>query len=383
MGGRGGERQRKRRRRPRTGLRIPRRLAGRAQRPLVPGRVGRDVLGAGGAAGRGRRHRVAVAGPDVLGHRPAVDRCPGGGPRPLRRRLDPGVCRRHLVAVRAGRRPAGPDHRRGRRDGLGGGLDLRSGPGRPADGQLRRVHRRPGRHPGPAHPLLPGHDRLPGRSAAAGDHGGGGGPGSRAAVRHRPRAAGPLLRAGRCRGGRAGHAGRPGRHRAGRGGRRGRPATGCPVSGGPTGLLHQVVRFLLGSCLGLAVDLAVFQAAVLLGATPGVANAISSGCAVVVVYLFVTKYAFSAERSRTSFLLFVGWYVTSIVIFSVLIEVLHGATGWLPFVCKLVSLPLSFAANFGASKVLFGRRGDGPATPAGGSGHRPAPTTPPARHPAA
>ncbi|TWH74208.1 GtrA family protein [Modestobacter roseus] len=155
------------------------------------------------------------------------------------------------------------------------------------------------------------------------------------------------------------------------------------MSGGPTGLLHQVVRFLLGSCLGLAVDLAVFQAAVLLGATPGVANAISSGCAVVVVYLFVTKYAFSAERSRTSFLLFVGWYVTSIVIFSVLIEVLHGATGWLPFVCKLVSLPLSFAANFGASKVLFGRRGDGPATPAGGSGHRPAPTTPPARHPAA
>jgi putative flippase GtrA len=133
------------------------------------------------------------------------------------------------------------------------------------------------------------------------------------------------------------------------------------MSGARRGLVHQVVRFLLGSCLGLAVDLAVFQAGVWLGATPGVANAISSGCAVVVVYLFVTEYAFSSERSRTSFLLFVSWYVVSIILFSVLIEVLHGATGWLPFVCKLVSLPLSFAANFGASKVLFRQR-----RPAGG-----------------
>jgi putative flippase GtrA len=154
------------------------------------------------------------------------------------------------------------------------------------------------------------------------------------------------------------------------------------MSGGPKGLLHQVAHFLLGSCLGLAVDLAVFQTGVVLGATPGVANAVSSGCAVVVVYLFVTKYAFAAERSRTSFLLFVAWYVTSIIAFSVLIEVLHGATGWLPFVCKLVSLPLSFAANFGASKVLFGQRRNAGAGSAGRSADQPGQVAPPARHPA-
>lgn len=121
-------------------------------------------------------------------------------------------------------------------------------------------------------------------------------------------------------------------------------------------LLHQVTRFLLGSCLGLVVDLGLFAAGVRLGAPPWLANLVSAGCAVVVVYLFVTKYAFRSERSRATFLLFVGWYVTSIVVFSVLIDLLHGQTGWPAFVCKLLSLPPSFAANFLASKLLFSGR---------------------------
>jgi putative flippase GtrA len=125
-------------------------------------------------------------------------------------------------------------------------------------------------------------------------------------------------------------------------------------------LLHQVTRFLLGSCLGLAVDLGLFAAGVRLGAPPWLANLVSAGCAVVVVYLFVTKYAFRSERSRLTFLLFVGWYVVSIVVFSVLIDLLHDVTGWDAFVCKLLSLPPSFAANFLASKLLF----RGPPAPA-------------------
>ncbi len=135
-------------------------------------------------------------------------------------------------------------------------------------------------------------------------------------------------------------------------------------------LLRQVTRFLLGSCLGLAVDLGVFALGVRLGASPGLANAVSAACATVVVYLFVTKYAFAAERSRTTFALFVGWYATSIVVFSVLIEVLHDVTDWDPFVCKLVSLPPSFAANFVASKLLFRGR---PARPASQPQPEPAP----------
>ena len=132
-----------------------------------------------------------------------------------------------------------------------------------------------------------------------------------------------------------------------------------------TQFLRQLGHFLLGSGLGLAVDLGLFYLAVRLGAPPWLANVVSAGCAVVVVYLFVTKYAFVGGRSRASFLLFVGWYVTSIAIFSVFIDVLHTQTGWAPFVCKLVSLPPSFAANFAASKLLFGRAAGVRAVPAG------------------
>jgi putative flippase GtrA len=130
---------------------------------------------------------------------------------------------------------------------------------------------------------------------------------------------------------------------------------GRPVS---RRLLHELARFLLGSGLGLIVDLGIFWAAVRLDAPLWLANMISTGCAVVVVYLFVTKYTFAGGRSRSSFALFVGWYVLSIVAFSVLINHLHVQTGWAPVVCKLVSLPPSFVANFAASKLLFSFRGE-------------------------
>ncbi|HYO34700.1 MAG TPA: GtrA family protein [Geodermatophilus sp.] len=135
------------------------------------------------------------------------------------------------------------------------------------------------------------------------------------------------------------------------------------MSAGARPLLRQAVRFLLGSSLGLAVDLGLFALGVALGASPGVANVVSAACAVVVVYLFVTRYAFDAERSRTTFALFVGWYATSIVVFSVLIELLHDQTGWSGLVCKLLSLPPSFAANFVASRLLFRGRSVQPHEP--------------------
>lgn len=148
------------------------------------------------------------------------------------------------------------------------------------------------------------------------------------------------------------------------------------MSARPRQYLHQLVRFLLGSALGLTVDLAVFALGVRLGAAPWLANIVSAGCAVVVVYLFVTKYAFRGSRSQRGFVMFVGWYVLSILMFSGLIELLHTQTGWAPFICKLVSLPPSFAANFVVSRVVLHERpGDGPVplgpgspAPRGGTG---------------
>lgn len=127
----------------------------------------------------------------------------------------------------------------------------------------------------------------------------------------------------------------------------------APARRGVAALLHQFMRFFVGSCLGLVVDLSLFEVGVRAGLAPGLANVVSAGCAVVVVFLFVTKYAFRADRTRSSFALFVGWYSFSILVFSLLIELLHDGTGWAPFICKLVSLPPSFAANFGFSRFLF------------------------------
>ncbi|GAB4080391.1 hypothetical protein GCU67_18085 [Modestobacter muralis] len=126
--------------------------------------------------------------------------------------------------------------------------------------------------------------------------------------------------------------------------------------------LRQLLHFSLGSGLGLAVDLGLFALGVHLGLEPWAANLISAAAAVLVVYFFVTKYAFAGGRSASRFVLFVGWYVVSVLAFSVLIDLFQEATGWAPFLCKLVSLPPSFAANFAASKWLFGRG----ARPAGG-----------------
>jgi hypothetical protein len=141
-------------------------------------------------------------------------------------------------------------------------------------------------------------------------------------------------------------------------------ATGSQaLSRSPGAGLRQLLHFLLGSCMGLAVDLSTFAVAVHLGAPPWLANTVSAGCAVVVVYLFVTKYAFRTGRSQGTFLTFVAWYVTSILLFSFLIEVLHQQTGWAAFSCKLLSLPFSFAANFTVSKVLFRDRSQQGANP--------------------
>ena len=120
--------------------------------------------------------------------------------------------------------------------------------------------------------------------------------------------------------------------------------------------LPQLLRFLLGSAAGLTVDLVVFAGVLRAGAQPWIANTISAGCAVVVVYLLATRYAFGSDRTPRGFVLFVGWYVLSILLFSFFIEVLHAETGWPAFLCKLISLPPSFAANFVVSRALLQRR---------------------------
>jgi hypothetical protein len=119
--------------------------------------------------------------------------------------------------------------------------------------------------------------------------------------------------------------------------------------------VRQLVTFFLGSLGGVVVDLVLFQLLVRAGAAPVLANLISSTVAITITYALVTRYTFPASASVASYLMFFGWYAISIVGFSVAIEALAQSTGWSPFLCKLLSLPFSFAVNFIASRLILGR----------------------------
>ena len=116
---------------------------------------------------------------------------------------------------------------------------------------------------------------------------------------------------------------------------------------------HQAVRFFLSTLLGLTVDLVVYSLLVFAGLPAGLANVTSSAAAVVVVYFMATRYTFRSDGGPAKFALFVAWYAASIGFFSVLIEAGVTGMGLDPLVSKGLSLPLSFWANFLATRFLL------------------------------
>ena len=118
-------------------------------------------------------------------------------------------------------------------------------------------------------------------------------------------------------------------------------------------VVRRLLSFAAGSSVGLVIDLGGFFLLVSAGVTPWVANCISSSSAVTAVYLLVTRYAFSAVRRVRTYVAFVAWYAFVIAVSSTSIQLLTAATGIDPFLLKLASIPITFAANFCFSLVLF------------------------------
>jgi putative flippase GtrA len=119
--------------------------------------------------------------------------------------------------------------------------------------------------------------------------------------------------------------------------------------------MRRVMRFFFGSLAGVSVDLVVFQSAILLGLSAFISNFLSSTLAIIITYLLVTRYTFGVKASSVGFVLFAGWYVCSIYLFSILISYLVDYSDWPAIVCKLLSLPFSFAVNFLFSRIFFVR----------------------------
>lgn len=119
---------------------------------------------------------------------------------------------------------------------------------------------------------------------------------------------------------------------------------------------RQFITFFLGSGIGVTVDMSIFFT-LTHGARfePWLANTLSAGVGIVTVYLLVTRHSFRVSTNITSFVLFIGWYVTIILTFSWIIQSLVTVWAFIPIVAKISTLPFSFGANYLFSRFLFTR----------------------------
>ena len=131
------------------------------------------------------------------------------------------------------------------------------------------------------------------------------------------------------------------------------------------GWLRSFIAFFGASAIGLAIDLVGFQLLFALGLPPWLANAISSVTSITAVYILATRHAFGARPGVRTYATFVGWYLLMIALFSFAIEFTSSATGLAPFLCKLMSVPVSFGLNYAFSRLLFARSSGDSQGPAG------------------
>ncbi|MDP4586109.1 MAG: GtrA family protein [Microbacteriaceae bacterium] len=119
---------------------------------------------------------------------------------------------------------------------------------------------------------------------------------------------------------------------------------------------RQFVTFFLGSGIGVTVDMSIFFTLTQgVRFEPWLANTISAGVGIVTVYLLVTRHSFRVDQNVTSFVLFIGWYTTTIITFSWIIQSLVTVWAFIPILAKITTLPFSFGSNYLFSRFLFAR----------------------------
>lgn len=111
--------------------------------------------------------------------------------------------------------------------------------------------------------------------------------------------------------------------------------------------------FALTSAAGLLSDLFLYTVQISLGATPAVANLISSGLGFTIVYYLVTKHTFGVDMTWRAYTLFFGWYTCTILFYSTVVAVLTGSLGLTPIFAKALTVPASFVGNYIFNRFLF------------------------------
>lgn len=118
---------------------------------------------------------------------------------------------------------------------------------------------------------------------------------------------------------------------------------------------RRFLTFFAGSLGGLVVDVGGFALLTALGVLPALANVISSGCSISIVYLLVTRFTFGTAARPITYVAFFGWYAANIAVTSTAIALATHLLVPMPLLWKAVSVPLSFVANYGFSRLLFER----------------------------
>lgn len=119
---------------------------------------------------------------------------------------------------------------------------------------------------------------------------------------------------------------------------------------------QKTLGLFMGSLAGLTVDLLVFQLATYCGLDLFRSNMLSSMLAIITTYVFLTNYLFTSKKKIKTFFLFFAYYSFSITCFSLGIASTARFGSWPPMFYKILSLPLSFAANSFASTLLLGKK---------------------------
>ena len=118
-------------------------------------------------------------------------------------------------------------------------------------------------------------------------------------------------------------------------------------------LNRDLLGFLLIATFGALLDFGVFLLLVQSGADALVANLISASLAIFFVYNLSIKFLYKKRYIRSELIQFFGWYVFSIMIFSLLIKFLIDFIEVNNSVAKIIVMPISFTANFIAGRVLL------------------------------
>lgn len=126
---------------------------------------------------------------------------------------------------------------------------------------------------------------------------------------------------------------------------------------GWSAFVRQLFRFFVSTCAGLILDLALYGVLVWVGLLPALANALSSAAAVVLMYFLSSRFTFRRSGGALSVVLFFAWYAISIAAISWLVQIGVDAFGLHPMLSKILSLPISFALNFIATRAIFNRFG--------------------------